>query len=94
MVDSTHQPSHSDEKKEDSHGNDSSDDMDAGHQTQALTPRSNSNEQQAYQLQDIEKQDTSQNSSVQHSQRPYRAPRTKTNKQRELSYVKMRERRC
>lgn len=59
MVDSTHQPSHSDEKKEDSHGNDSSDDMDAGHQTQALTPRSNSNEQQAYQLQDIEKQDTS-----------------------------------
>lgn len=50
MVDSTYQSSNRDEKKEDSHCNDSSDDMDAGHQTQALSPCSHSNEQQAYQL--------------------------------------------
>lgn len=35
VVDSTYQPSDRDEKKEDSHCNNSSDDMDAGHQTQA-----------------------------------------------------------
>lgn len=50
VVDSTYQPSNRDEKKEDSHCNNSSDDMDAGHQTQALSPCSYSNEQQAYQL--------------------------------------------
>lgn len=49
VVDSTHQSSHRDEEKEDSHSNDSSDDVDAGYQTQALTPSSHSNEQQAYQ---------------------------------------------
>lgn len=54
VVDSTQQSGHCDEKKEDSHSNDSSDDMDAGHQTQALTPSSHSNEQQAYQLQEME----------------------------------------
>lgn len=54
VVDSAHQSSHSDEKKEDSHGNDSSDDVDAGYQTQTLTPSSHSNEQQAYQLQETE----------------------------------------
>lgn len=52
VIDSTHQPSHGDEKEEDSHSNDSSDDVDAGHQTEALTPSSHSNEQQAYQLQE------------------------------------------
>lgn len=52
MVDSAHQPSNRDEKKEDSHRDDSSDDVDAGHQTQALGPRSHSNEQEAYQLQE------------------------------------------
>lgn len=50
VVDSTHQSSHRDEKKEDSHNDDSSDDVDAGHQTQAPSPSSHSNEQQAYQL--------------------------------------------
>ena len=50
VVDSTYQSSNRDEKKEHPHRNDSSDDMDAGHQTQALSPRSHSNEQQAYQL--------------------------------------------
>lgn len=59
VVDSTHQSSHRDEEKEDSHSNDSSDDVDAGYQTQALTPSSHSNEQQAYQLQETG-QDTSQ----------------------------------
>lgn len=49
VVDSTHQSSHRNEKKEDSHGYDSSDDVDAGHQTQAFSPSSHSNEQQAYQ---------------------------------------------
>lgn len=63
VVDSTHQSSHGDEKKEDSHGYDSSDDVDAGHQTQAFSPSSHSNEQQAYQLWETE-QDASQIVSV------------------------------
>lgn len=54
VVDSTHQSCHRDEKKEDSHSNDSSDDVDAGHQTQALTPSGHSNEQQTYQLRETE----------------------------------------
>lgn len=45
VVNSTDQSSHCDEQEEDSHSNDSSDDMDAGHQTQALTPSSHSDEQ-------------------------------------------------
>lgn len=50
VVDSTHQSSYRDEKKEDSHSNDSSDDVYAGYETKALSPGSHSNEQQAYQL--------------------------------------------
>lgn len=49
MVDSTHQSNHCDEEKEDSYSNDSSNDVDVGHQTQALAPSSHSNEQQAHQ---------------------------------------------
>lgn len=71
VVDSTHQASHGDEKKEDSHSNDSSDDVDAGHQTQTLTPSSHSNEQQADQLQGTEQVTSQKNSSVQHSQKPH-----------------------
>lgn len=52
MVDSTHQSNHCDEEKEDSYSNDSSNDVDVGHQTQALAPSSHSNEQQAHQLQE------------------------------------------
>lgn len=50
VVDSTHQSGYSDEKKENSHCNDTSDDPDAGHQAQASPPGSHSNKQEAYQL--------------------------------------------
>lgn len=45
VVNGTHQSSHCDEQEEDPHSNDSSDDVDAGHQTQALSPSSHSDEQ-------------------------------------------------
>lgn len=45
VVNSTHEPSHCNQEKEDSHRNDSSNDMNTGHQTQALAPGSHANEQ-------------------------------------------------
>lgn len=71
MVDSTHQSSHGDEKKEDPHGNDSSDDVDAGHQAQALPPSSHSNEQQAHQLQEAERVTSPENPSAQRGRKSH-----------------------
>lgn len=45
VVNGPHEASHRDEEEEDPHGDDSSDDVNAGHQTQAFAPGGHANEQ-------------------------------------------------
>lgn len=45
VVNGPHEASYRDEEEEDPHGDDSSDDVNAGHQTQALAPGGHANEQ-------------------------------------------------
>jgi hypothetical protein len=55
VVRGAHQSCHRDEEKEDSHSNDSSNDVNARHHTEALAPGSHANEQKAHKLQEIER---------------------------------------
>lgn len=48
VVRGAHQSCHRDEEKEDSHSNDSSNDVNARHHTEALAPGSHANEQKAH----------------------------------------------